>query len=1066
MTIFETFKKHTEKIKAWVDEKIASLSDDITEDIQRKTNDLSNAIKGQEIGQTITINDVAPVEHNVMVRVYGKNLFNGELMGGYFNTNEFELMASTTGVFKSIKLFLKAGTYTISFGTAVYIVRRIIDNVYYGNGPSDTLSYTFETTQDGYVGFSFRDSTSSTTEWDQSTFVQIESGETATEYTPYVDPLTTILTRCGKNLWTGKDDTTIQGPNVKFIQYKSFYPAITLPAGIPYTFTADVTSTDTDATTCAIGVGFVEGGNTVIGQLERAQKSAITFIPEKDVRYMTLYASSYSASGKDDTATYKNIQLEVGENSTDFEEYKNIEEFTPNKEGIVDIPAIFPTMTLFTNSQDATIDCKYNRDINCVLGDVDINNMLNDAKQEMADAVNSQFKTLNNNITQKTDSAINNMNTSTNTIRSDFAILKTQMDNMNQHVYDTMSNIETNINNSINTSIAHISNEIESTQSSLNELAESVDTLNNEGLNLKDELIVEQIKTWLDSNPDATTTVVDGSITVKKLKAGDMFITPQMFGDTGNGDDTAAILGAINSLQDGDMLYFPKGHYKVVHAYSSRPYFESQCPIIFQIANKKNITIDFGESTIELIGKYDQDGNIVDSDAIGYYLFDIVDCENFMIKNGIIKGDRKSHVYTQWQDVIKADDTHPSHQYWSSASNSHERGYGITVRSNPKSKAPTYEMCSGKICNVKMCNFTGDGIITKNGYSVGTVFIKDCEIYDCNRQGISVLDSDVVIIDGCYIHDIGIPFMLNDGITTMTGYSPRTGIDVEPNSGTKNVNEVAIRNTVIKDTGSRSIVSAFSNDNGQTILRTIQKFTIHNCITETLIVSAVTTFDGFDKTNGSNRLLIPITNSVLTHHNCAKYSGKYSQFNFGYSTLTNCTINASDDISTYRDYGVDSQGNPVSNYNLFTSQKPLTLYNCVVHSSLIEEKDGKMLPIVQVNNIKSINTTINGCKITHSQSRNNEGQYINQNTIYDCINTFFNNCSLNGTSTGSGQLDNANYYETFVPLNKYVKCTFHQCQADTDNLYDKLKFVDCCFDTRIFKSGKHMYIGCVFEDET
>ena len=44
-----------------------------------------------------------------------------------------------------------------------------------------------------------------------------------------------------------------------------------------------------------------------------------------------------------------------------------------------------------------------------------------------------------------------------------------------------------------------------------------IDVLNNGGLIIKDELIENNIKAWLDEHPEATTTVQDGSITEKKL---------------------------------------------------------------------------------------------------------------------------------------------------------------------------------------------------------------------------------------------------------------------------------------------------------------------------------------------------------------------------------------------------------------------------------------------------------------------------------------------------------------------------------------------------------------------
>lgn len=76
---------------------------------------------------------------------------------------------------------------------------------------------------------------------------------------------------------------------------------------------------------------------------------------------------------------------------------------------------------------------------------------------------------------------------------------------------------------------------------------------------------------WLDEHPEATTTVLDGALTEPKfhpslvLKAIKDYVTPQMFGATGNGvtDDTEAFQQALNAVPAFGGLYIPGGTYKL-----------------------------------------------------------------------------------------------------------------------------------------------------------------------------------------------------------------------------------------------------------------------------------------------------------------------------------------------------------------------------------------------------------------------------------------------------------------------------------------------------------------------
>lgn len=68
--------------------------------------------------------------------------------------------------------------------------------------------------------------------------------------------------------------------------------------------------------------------------------------------------------------------------------------------------------------------------------------------------------------------------------------------------------------NSINNSMMQIA----ANKEAVSQLKEDLDTLNQGGLNLKEDFIGKQVNNWLDEHPEATTTVQDGSLNEKKIQ--------------------------------------------------------------------------------------------------------------------------------------------------------------------------------------------------------------------------------------------------------------------------------------------------------------------------------------------------------------------------------------------------------------------------------------------------------------------------------------------------------------------------------------------------------------------
>lgn len=148
-----------------------------------------------------TVQDGTPTpEKPVEVKMVGEktgNLFDGVLLAGYVSSADFSTYGGTTDLrYKTVKVFLKAGTYTIKFGTPVQIVRFVFDNTIVMNVAINKDIYTFTTQTDNYVGLGFRNYEG--TDWDTKTSIMLNSGTEPLPYEPYGYKLP-VVTR-GKNL--------------------------------------------------------------------------------------------------------------------------------------------------------------------------------------------------------------------------------------------------------------------------------------------------------------------------------------------------------------------------------------------------------------------------------------------------------------------------------------------------------------------------------------------------------------------------------------------------------------------------------------------------------------------------------------------------------------------------------------------------------------------------------------------------------------------------------------------------------------------------------------------------
>lgn len=498
---------------------------------------------------------------------------------------------------------------------------------------------------------------------------------------------------------------------------------------------------------------------------------------------------------------------------------------------------------------------------------------------------------------------------------------------------------------------------------------------------------------------------------VKQIETGAMSV--KAFGAVGDGvtDDREAIETAVSAIADNSVLSFPKGHYMIKsfpEEFVGTNYFNSA---IFRIANKKNVVIDLNGSTIE----------ICENGYVRYELFEFIDCENFVIKNGIIKGDRMSHDYT-------------------TVNSTHEWGCGVMVRSskysgrtdatNPEEFVePTANKCYGQIANLEIYDFTGDGITINNGLSPGKVEVTDCNIHHCRRQGITIGDSDIVAVNRCHIHHIG----TFDGVV---GASPQSGIDIEPDMGTYHVSKVVLRDTVIENICGYTVVCAprtIYESNG-----TLKgaKYIVDEMFIDSCTINGALYLGGWKKRtyNGEAVEYTPtlITNSELTHGlhyvlNSTKtdIELKYRALYFCGTKIFNSIINScSEDIYTDN-----------TDYTVFAcpSTETVLIENCVINL---------LLENARLRNGQLTNVIVNGGSIYSFEQASNNA------TIKDCTNVTFNGCLF--AITGA------------IKKFKFALCRFKNCGLVKDDT-GTLALRNCYLDSRIFANAS--YVNCTIEDE-
>jgi hypothetical protein len=355
---------------------LATIPEDYTA-VQNAVRGMANAIRGRASGEVIRVDDVSPMEHYPKIRVFGKNQFNVAAISvqsapssvshpyvsevgdnyfcittreGYTNNGYCELKKTLRelcpGLEVGKKYRLSAETessqsvfYLLgtreqwSFGWTKTITEEILDSV--------VVAYGFHYVNEGKVGTC------------RISNIQLEEGTAATTYTPYIDPTTVTVTRCGKNLLSLP---YYEGQKVE-------------RDGITGTVNADGSVHLVGTATANfyfrfgqinLGSATISAGNNngVYSLQNCTYDSANKFVYHQVFKGETVNKTVYPL-------------VEAGTVKTDYETPYASETIAPAPDGTVSgLTAVSPTMTLLTDTPGVTIDCEYSRDTNKVIAEI------------------------------------------------------------------------------------------------------------------------------------------------------------------------------------------------------------------------------------------------------------------------------------------------------------------------------------------------------------------------------------------------------------------------------------------------------------------------------------------------------------------------------------------------------------------------------------------------------------------------------------------------------------------------------------------------------------------------
>lgn len=355
----------------------------------------ANALIGTASGAVVRVNDVSPIEHKIGCKVRSKNLFNDAsdfylASGASYTYSDGTLVVN--GYYASKIITLDEGkTYTLSFkstrtgttGGGVYIAASPVVLFSGASVLSNTVTFTVpkghRSIQFTFYGGNTVSSTTSAT----YTEIMLERGAEATGHVPYSDPSTATVIKCGKNLLdlsratftSASYNAAVNGITCKinnnyYAGARVDYFNSFLFANMGKTLTFSIAQSIDGALISVVIYGTRTSGKTnQEGSATGKREFSFTIAEDfTEITGLEVRVNRYTTAFTDNETIVRNMQVEVSEAATDFEEYKESATYTPNADGTVEgVTSISPTMTLLSDTENTVIECEYARDVGAVL---------------------------------------------------------------------------------------------------------------------------------------------------------------------------------------------------------------------------------------------------------------------------------------------------------------------------------------------------------------------------------------------------------------------------------------------------------------------------------------------------------------------------------------------------------------------------------------------------------------------------------------------------------------------------------------------------------------------------